>query len=440
MPTGIGLLFLAVGIYFAIRKPDLLLPLLLFSAIFPATSAITFGHLWLMPYYTLAPLFVVSQLYRPRARTRDYEFSGKSLLVAFGCIGVFSSFLFPIVFAGTPVYSPRLGTTDSTFTTFPLVFSVGNVAQAAYLTINLLVALAAATAKKTDKIWPWLNATFCFLVGSIFLELGCLLTGIAYPYSIIENTPDRESLLRVLDPSQRLQGTCGEPSYAGLILVIFVAAYFYRYYTGKGGGWRVLFGVAAIFLVRSSSALIAVAVVFLAILVFDPPFRFPVFLKGGRFARLIPVAVLALACLSSSAFLLLFQQWVIDKPNTGSYAIRTTTDRYSLELLLRTYGLGVGVGSYRPSSLAASLLGNVGIVGTIIFMLSILQVLISVRSQRVWLGWALAAGLIDMSLAIPDITHPILWSLIAVVLYAGLSPQQSRSITEDIAAECHLPK
>jgi hypothetical protein len=334
--------------------------------------------------------------------------------------------LLPLVFAGIPVYSPRLGTSDETFTTFPLVYSVGNVAQAGYLIVNILVVLTAATAERTDKIWQGLNAAFYVLTGTIALELGCLLTGIPFPYPIIENTPARSSMeIRLIDPSQRLQGTCGEPSYAGLILVIFVAAYFYRYYFGKGDGWKVLIGVFSIFLVRSSSAMIALVVVIMAIVVFNSPFRFPVFVHAGRFRKLIPVIVAICLCISSSAFLSLLQQWIIDKPSTGSYTIRTTGDQYSIDLLLQTYGIGVGIGSYRPSSLIASLVGNIGILGTLIFVLLVLQLGMSVRPEREWIRWSLCAGLIDMGLAIPDITHPILWSLLALVVYTGVPKHES---------------
>ncbi len=420
MPTGIGLLFLVAGLYCTLRRPDWLFGLLLFSAIFPATSAITFGSLWIMPYYVLAPLFVVSQFLRRPDSASGTKFSGQTLLLALGSFGLMSALFFPVLFTGVQVYSARLGSSDEVFQTFPLVFSVANIAQAAYLLMNILVVFAAASVRGKASIWGALNGAFYVLTGTIVSQLLCLLLGISFPYKLIENNPERASTtISVVDIAARLRGTCGEPSYAGLILVIFFAAYFYRYYTGRGGGWKAFVAVVTIGLARSSSAFLALVAIGVLIIVLNPPFRFPGFMRAQRAVKLIPVSFAILGCLLSPTFFLLLQEWVIDKPTSGSYSHRTTMDQYSVYLLMRTFGMGVGVGSYRPSSLVASLLGNVGLIGTTLAALFVLQIALQVPSEKVWVRWALAAGLIDMALAIPDITQPILWCMFAVAVYVG---------------------
>ncbi|WP_263377120.1 hypothetical protein [Granulicella aggregans] len=331
-----------------------------------------------------------------------------------------SALLFPVLFTGVGVYSNRLGTSDEVFQTFPLVPNLGNAAQAVYLTINILVVFATASVRRTAHIWGALNVAFYVLAGTIFAELGCLVVGIPFPYRLIENNPERDLLTSSVGSiAQRLRGTCGEPSYAGLILVIFFAAYFYRYYTGRGGGWKALVAVIAIFLVRSSSAFVTLVAVCIIFIARNPPFRFPTFVRTRRLVRLIPVVAGVVACLLSPILLFLLQEGIVDKPTTGSYSHRTAMDQYCLYLLKRTYGLGVGVGSYRPSSLVASLIGNVGIIGTALAALFVVQIALRVPANKGWIRWALVAGLIDMALAIPDITQPILWCLLAVAVYAG---------------------
>lgn len=420
MPTGIGVVCIASGLYLAIWKPHLLLGLLLFSTIFPASSALTFGSLWIMPYNILAFIFVLSEHFRRNRGRRPTYFPGQSLLLAFAGLGFLSAFVLPFVFAGIPVYSPRLGSSDETFTTFPLIFSTGNIAQAAYLLLNVATVFAAAGAEKTTEIWRGVTAAFYCLTGTIVLELICMILGIAYPYGLIENNPDRPSLIaRVIDPSTRLQGTCGEPSYSGLVLVCFFGVFFYRYYMRKSGGFRTLISAAALLLIRSGSAFASMTAVATAIVLFNPPIRFPATMRLRRLIRLVPIVVIVGFAVSSPLARGLFQEWIVDKPTTGSYEHRTTMDSYSITLLKDTFGVGVGIGSYRPSGLWASLLGNVGVVGTAIFVLLCLQINLVVSAENAWLRWACLAVLLDMGIAIPDINQPVLWGLMAMIVYVS---------------------
>lgn len=420
MITPIGAIFLVAAILCLRKSASTLFGLLLFSALFPATSAVTFGSLWIMPYYVLAPIFILSRFFDKENLPFATHFKGRRFLIAFALLAVISALVQPFVFKGYPVYSPRLGSSDESFFTEPLVFSVGNIAQAGYMTVNLLVVLSAAgvaaSVRSTD-LYKSLQFTYYFLVGTIASEVFCAFTGLPFPYSLIDNTPARSSsdLLKVLVPASRLQGTCGEPSYAGLILIVFFAVYFYRYYTGKGGGWKVLLTTAALLVVRSSSALLALAVVAGLIVISSFPMHFPLQLDKGKLKRLAWMAAASSTVLLSPTIMLALREGVFEKSTTGSYLHRTTMDHYAYNIIEDTLGFGVGLGSYRASSLLASLIGAVGILGTLAFI----GALIGIFRNPVpaWLRWATLAALIDMSVAIPDITQPILWGTISFVVY-----------------------
>ncbi|QMV19110.1 hypothetical protein GOB94_10790 [Granulicella sp. 5B5] len=423
MPTGIGLVFIFVGLYCFFRKRDYLFPLLLFSTIFPATSAISFGNLGIMPYYVLAPMFVIAQIFQGGIKKR---FQGDVFLVAFAVLGVLSAILCPLFFAGVQVYSEHLGTSDLVFQTFPLVFSVANAAQAGYLLMNVLVVFAAASAFKSDKVWIGINAAFYCMIGTIAGELVALLLGVPFPYSLFENSPETASMqLIALDPTTRLHATCGEPSYAGLVLVVLFSIYFYRSYVLSEEGWKAILCAVGLFLVRSSSAMVALAAVIGLVVAFNLPVRVASAtasssIRMRQLVRLVGIAaVIGIALLSSSGRDLV-QRWIIDKPGSGSYEHRTTMDKYSLQLVGNTYGIGVGTGSYRPSSLLASLLGNVGVLGTILFGMTFLGIIRGVPRNKAWLRWAMIAALLDMAIAIPDITEPFLWALTALVVHVSL--------------------
>lgn len=437
MPTGIGLVFFLLGLYYFFRKWEYLFPLLLFSAIFPATSAITFGSLWIMPYYLIAPLFILSQLLRGGITRR---FRGSALLVGFTGLAVFSAIAFPFVFGGEQVYSPRLGSSDAVFQTFPLVFSVANIAQAAYIIINMLVVFAAASVLKTDKVWKGVNAAYYTMLGVIVCEATCFLLGIRFPYNILENNPDRASVgLRLLDLTARVHGTAGEPSYTGLVLITFFAAYLYRSYTSGKDGWKAILSAVMLVLVRSSSSLLTLGIVTALVILSNLPLRVSSSNSGSairmrQFLRFAFVCFLIGISFTSSTLRGIVDEFVFEKSETGSYEHRTTMDKYSLTLLVDTYGIGVGLGSYRPSSLIASLLGNMGLLGLLLFALVYLAIARSITSDQVWLRWALLASLIDMAIAIPDITEPFLWVLTALVVYvtvprpALIQPMTSRPV------------
>lgn len=420
MPTIFGLISFACAIYFAARKQDAFFGLLVFSAIFPATSILNLGSLWIMPYYLMAPFFVLIQFRKKASRFFKVDFPGNRLILAFAIFGAISAFIFPFLFAGIQVYSPRLGSSDETFYTFPLVFSISNVAQPFYLLLNVMVVFAAASIARNSSIRKSviraLNLTFYFLTGTIATELLCALSGISFPYFLIENSPVSPHFdMDISNPAQRLHGTCGEPSYAGLILIAYFAAYFHRYYTGRSSALNAAIAAVAIFLIRSSSAIVALAVVGLMIVIFNPPARFPWFMHVRRTFRLLPVLLFLAISLSLPAVLSILQVWIVNKNQTGSFVNRTTMDLYSYKIMLDTYGIGVGLGSYRPSSLLTSVLGCMGIAGLFLFLL--LAFRLCGQAQPSWIGWAGLAALLDMSIAIPDITHPILWTILALIVF-----------------------
>lgn len=421
MPTVIGLIFLTIAIYFAASKPHAFFGLVLFSAMFPATSAINFGSLWIMPYYMLAPIFIAIEARRNIPAFLRVQFPGKNLLIFFGCLAVLSALICPFLFAGTQVYSPRLGSSDQTFYTFPLVFSIGNVAQAAYLILNILVLFAAASASRNRdgrrSLYIALETAFYALTGTIACELLYSLLGIPFPYHLIQNNPEQISQVVYLGRMQRFRGLCGEPSYTGLVLMAFFAAYFYCFYVRHRPPWKALIAVVAIFLVRSSSSIVALGIITILIVILNSPVRFPLNVRLRRTAKLAIILTIAALSLTLPVIQTLLKVWIFDKQGTGSFVHRTTMDLLSYRLLGETYGLGVGLGSYRPSSLLAALLGDVGIVGAITAIALWVRMAKGVPNKYAWVRWALLAALVDMFIAIPDITHPILWSFLALVVY-----------------------
>jgi hypothetical protein len=116
----------------------------------------------------------------------------------------------------------------------------------------------------------------------------------------------------------------------------------------------------------------------------------------------------------------LFSQ-TIDKSDTGSFIYRTTADLYSVLLTINTYGLGVGLGSNRPSSLLATVLSNTGVLGLGLFLTMAFQFVRNGSLTKSWIRWSGIALLIDLALSGPDITFPPMWALFALLAQIGAS-------------------
>ena len=297
MPTVIGLIFLIAGIYCLVRREDCLLGLLVFSGLFQAASVINFSMYGLQPFYFVACLFLYSQIKRKQFWRSEVDFSGRYLLIAFGCLGVVSAFAYPFIFKGIPIYSPKDGIDAGFVYRPPLQFSLGNIAQATYLVVELLTVVVAASTTTTNKTRSIYDGCFYFLVGLIFIQFVCLRFGISFPYSVFQNNPGYSMAeINASDVGSRVTGTFSEASGAGLALALFYGGYFYEFFSGTGSVFKVIIAVISIGLVWSSSSLAAMLATTALILAFHSPFRFPWFIRACRFVKLTAVLAMGVIC------------------------------------------------------------------------------------------------------------------------------------------------
>lgn len=99
---------------------------------------------------------------------------------------------------------------------------------------------------------------------------------------------------------------------------------------------------------------------------------------AGR-SRLAVAALVVLAVVGAGSFVrghrgdiqLIYDSSISGKTQTDSYRSRTGADRMGLETFGTTWGLGLGLGSHRPNSLPVALLSDVGLAGTLAFLIFI---------------------------------------------------------------------
>lgn len=418
MPTLEGIVFIPLALYFFFESPGLLFPLLVFSAVFQASSIISSGPVGLQPYYCVAILFIFRHLVMGKKMNSGIPKKPYvRLWVAFLCISVLSAMVLPIAFSGILVFDPRYSTYENIIGPSPLQFRLGNAIQAVFLLINVLVLI---TASRTPVSIPRAHKMFRIaaytLVGCVVLQELTFRLGLAFPYWLVNNNPGYE-VVGMSAINLRPPGTFTEPSMAGAVLAAFVAAFLWQYFAGRSGIARAGIAAAACLLVASSSSLFAVLVMFGWLALTNSPFRFPWFIRLKKLKRMAIFLVsgfvlLILMALPAIRNVVLSQ--TLEKSGSDSAVVRVAADVFALSLVSQTHGLGVGLGSNRPSSLAPALLSQVGIPGLALFLCAAANTLWNLPLEHRWISLAAAALLISMAIGLPDISFPFLWILFAL--------------------------
>jgi hypothetical protein len=417
MPTITGVIFFCCGAYCFLCREESLLGLLIISSVFEAASAINIAERGIQPYYLVALFIIVRALLNRGLGIRsNRRMEHRNWLLLFTFIAIPSAFILPFIFAGTPVYAPKIGIDDGLFIHPPLQFDLNNVIQATYLACHIGTAFSLLAIKlsvtKVRKAFLWAFYIEVFFVSA---ESFCQLAGINFPLWLVLNNPGYS----LWENSQevygtRNPGTFAEPSLAGAFLVLYCVGFLVQYLADAGRVFRVIMAMLASGLVASSSSIATLCLVPIPLLLRYSPFRFPWHINLRRTKKIawilaIVVGPLFAVLLFSSGYREVLTTLTVSKGDSGSFVNRTAADLYGLHLLVETHGIGVGLGSSRSSSLLTTLLSNVGIAGTLAFGAFYFKLLRGLPKQYAWFRWAAFAMLINMCLGLADITMPIFW-------------------------------
>jgi hypothetical protein len=305
--------------------------------------------------------------------------------------------------------------------------SLGNVAQLGYLTLAVLFVLLSGRRFPVDTR----------LLGSalwVALVLGAvrMIAEPAWPHALLQNMPGYSYAT-----PERLSGTFYEPSVLGLYLVA-AACYFGVRLLGRASAPRDrVAAAAALALVavefvanQSGTALLGLVVVTAAgaVVLLARQLRAP---RAGVSPLLVVVgtAGLAIGILQLPALYELTIGSAERKASSFSFLARGLANERSWELFVETAGLGVGLGSNRPSSLFFLVLSCLGAVGLILLIALVLVALRTAAREpaRAPAAWALLGILVSGVIAVPDLSMPVIW----IGLAACLVPPALRSAGPD---------
>lgn len=321
----------------------------------------------------------------------------------------------PRIFAGIGVFDPGLGAELQVGRLAPLQPGLDDLAQLGYLVVGMCFVLLAGRVIPVDHR---MLATALWV--AVALAAIRLVIEPVWPAALIENMPGYWYQTR----QGRAAGTFYEPSVLGLYLVAAVGYFGARLLAGPGAQARIPavigLGLTGIVVVanRSGTAQLGLVVLVLAgaavviVRLVTRPIRR---VSGAAVVGALLAGAVALTQLP--AILAFTVGSAVEKTDTSSFATRNAANARAVELVLETFGLGVGLGGNRPSSLLLFLASCLGVIGLAAFTI---MVVVAVRANRtpgaVGARWGLLGALIGGVVAVPDLSTPLLWVALAACL------------------------
>lgn len=355
---------------------------------------------------------------------------------AFCAFSIVSSITLPVIFDGMLVYAPKGGIDEQYFNRSVLHISSGNFAQAVFLGLYWIAALYFVTKKNIaglekyfEKSYTWTAAIVLFFG---YYQAVSIVTGIYFPKEILLSNEAyglaNETTIGILP---RIHSVFSEPSFYAIYLTGVFAWVYVRFLAEESKKARffllLILAVVTVGLFLSLSTLGYMAVVIF--LVMHSAFL----LFSGRNARHLKfILILCFSILGICLILyyfvdgfdIIFDAVLFTKGDSDSSKHRLASDIFALDIVKKTYLLGVGLGSNRPSSFLTFLLSNVGVIGTALAILCgyLLMVrsafarkgvtdprrLVGVEST----GWAITVMLVAKVLGGSELNFPPMWILI----------------------------
>ena len=379
---------------------------LMVSALFNGSAAILLPSLGgsSIPPIQFALAFVFLRILMPgSAAIGDLPeaFKANRWFALFSLYGIVTAFVLPRIFAGSvSVYPMRYDLPGDLFATVPLEPTPQNFTAAFYLLGAMLSAIAVWIACRRRNAAALLVTTLVVLAWahSIFGVAGIALRGTSADlvFELFRNSAyvqfDDE-----VGGFVRIRGLFPEASaYAAFGFILFVtnAEMWYHSIRNRATGIATLVMGAVLFFSTSSTAYFGLVIygLFFALRAIALPSAANFAKAKAAFAAIgLLVFLAALAFMASPALVEsvvdVLKRMTIEKSSSDSGLQRLYWTRQGWELFLTSYGLGVGSGSFRSSSIFIAMLGSMGIIGMVSFLMYLIVTFQPWRRS----SWAISA-------------------------------------------------
>ncbi|APR03746.1 hypothetical protein [Thauera chlorobenzoica] len=449
--TIFGLGFVPLALFVALFARAWLPALVVFSAVFQATSVLDVpvgkGAFGVSPYNLvalLAGIVLLARLMRERSLSflRSAPRIASVSLTGYVVIALVGALLLPHLFDGTLVnlLIERHGMDRAPV---PLAFTLANAVQAVNLCVHavvllfLLQAAARSDWRGSRLLWALALAAALMLGIGVYERLAPLY---GWPSAVkfwMNNPGYVQYHGAKIAGFLRIAAPMSEASYAstfvaalmtGLLAVMFFGP---RRSAPHWGAMLVSTLLLALVLINTlgSTGWAAAGVSCAAIVLWLSASA----MRGSAAPRLRPRAISAwMAVLLIGATCTwvwkaspaapqaakVVDNLLLKKLDGGSARVRNRSNDHALQVVEATRGLGVGLGSNRASSFFASLVSNTGIPGALLFVAMLASLLLRYARATVlsdaqrFVAVALATATLAMGLAIPDLNLPVYWIFI----------------------------
>jgi hypothetical protein len=383
IPTITGLLICLIGAGLLFRPRIEMLAFAFFCTLLPAASAIDLPALGQssIPPAMLSLAFVAAQVIKSSAWRQPemgLAVTKNAWLILYCFYCAVTAMVLPRMFAGLINLIP-MGQSALGFV--PLHVTAQNTTQAFY-TLGTGFAAVCATLFSTDRQSPPLIVTALVVVTWIHALSGVL--DLAFNAAHIQGafefarTGAYAQLTQGVGDFHRISALCSEPSvYAtqGSTYFVFMCELWLRGISPKRTGPAALFMAIMLALSTSSTAyvfLLCYGAILLARSVIVPgALRFrqaAVFFALGVLGAAMALGVILINPHLASEVASTVSEMTVGKTQSQSGIERGLWAKQGLDAMWATHGLGVGVGSFRSSSLFTAVLGSVGPAGLIVFL------------------------------------------------------------------------
>lgn len=379
--TKLGLFLIPLSLYWA-HQPVRLLQLALVAAVFEAAAAMVLGGSFgLQPAMVPGVLFI-TYVFTQYALGMRYPGEGAVLraalpLLALLAYALLSAWYLPDLFAGHILIWPQRPD-PSAPGMIPLEHTSGNVTQSLYLALDVIFTVSVATFLTRAAI-PYRSIIAAYMLGGYvvaglaFWQFASRNTGLPFPDGLLHSNPSWAIVEQTFGSVPRIQGPFTEPSaLAGYMAgVAFCALWLsVRGYQMMRPNLLLALALATTLISTSTTGIVTLVVGLPAVLAIasiggDPRAlgrigrTFGLMLVGAVIA-LGPVLILKPSLMDSVATVV---EATMGKGDSESFTERSAADAAAMDTVGQTYGLGVGWGSYRSSSLIPGLLANAGVFG-----------------------------------------------------------------------------
>ncbi|MGL6042717.1 MAG: hypothetical protein ACRC1J_02220 [Sandaracinobacteroides sp.] len=385
-----------------------------------------------------ALIFLVLRCLAPapgRTIALKQAFAANFWLVLFVGYGVAAAFLLPRLFEGQLQVAPLRPIPGRLLVTQPLAFSTQNITVAFYTTGTLLAAVCGYIAVRGAGAATTIARTAA-RIGAIHAILGILSvilagTPLTAAFEFFRNGSYAQ-LSQTSSGFVRMSGIWPEPAIFaayGYAWLVFLTELWLRGVERRYTAPAALVLFAAFVMSTSSTAYIGLGAYAMIL-----GFRQLAFggIPAGKLLTLLGVlglgvaGVLALAILQPALVDRVFfvlEGSTVNKLETESGMQRTLWAKQGIDAFIASYGIGIGPGSFRSSSLLTAILGATGIIGTFGFLAHLVRVF-KPLARSTWLAtstpeaavgaaasWTAVVMLIPVSFSAPSSDPGLLWGI-----------------------------